>query len=161
MWSGGMPFETAYLPFSHWIVAAFSLLTGLSAPRSYHMVTAGFYALGAVTVFWMALTLSRRLAASFIAGLAYSCVSVCNLLVHEIRADSQGALNLRRLQVLVFWGEGPHTVELALLPAAIVCFHHALTTRAVKWKILAGVLSAFVVLTNAFGAIALAMALLC
>ncbi len=160
-WNGGMPFETAYLPFTQWMVAAFRLLTGASAPRSYHMVTAGFYALGAVTVFWMALTLSRKLAASFVAALAYSCVSACNLLVPEIRADSAGALNLRRLQVLVLWGEGPHTVELALLPAAIVCFHRALTTNAIKWKILAGVLSGFVVLTSAFGAVVLAMALLC
>jgi hypothetical protein len=161
MWSGGMPFETAYAPFSHWIVAAFSLLTGLSAPRSFHIVTAGIYALGPVTLFWMALTLSRRLAPSFVAALAYSSLSVSNLLVSDIRADSLGALNLRRLQVLVFWGEAPHTVALVLLPAAIVCFHHALTTRAVKWKILAGVVSAFVVLTNAFGAVALAGALLC
>ena len=49
------------------------------------VVTAGFYALGAVTVFWMALTLSRKLAASFVAAMAYSCVSVANLLVREIR----------------------------------------------------------------------------
>src|ERR1035437_8319665 len=65
LWSAGMPFENTYLPLLHWIVAAFSLLTGLSASRSFHMFTAGVYAASAVAVFWMALVLSRKPAASF------------------------------------------------------------------------------------------------
>jgi hypothetical protein len=28
LWNAGMPFENAYLPLLHWMVAAFSLLTG-------------------------------------------------------------------------------------------------------------------------------------
>jgi len=160
-WSCGMPFETSYLPFSHWLVAAFSLLTHVAAPRAFHMVTAAVYAGSALAVFWMALVLSRKLAASFVAALAYSCFSFSNLLVPAIRADAGGVWNLRRLQVLVYWGESPHTVALALLPIAIVCFSYACTTGAVKWKILAGVLAAAVVLSNAFGVVALGTALLC
>jgi hypothetical protein len=161
LWNAGMPFENTYLPLLHWFVAAFSGLTGWSAARSFHMVTAGIYVCSALAVFWMALVLSRRLAASFVAALAYSCFSVSALLVPAIRADAGGALNLRRLQILVYWGEAPHTLTLALLPVAVVCFVHALTTNAVKWKILAGVLAAAVVLSNAFGIVALAVALLC
>ena len=161
LWNAGMPFENAYLPLLHWMVAAFSLLTGWPAARSFHMVTAGIYAFSAVAVFWMALELSRRLAVSFVAGLAYSCFSVSALLVPAIRADVGGALNLRRLHILVYWGEAPHTLALALLPVAIVCFVHALTSDAVKWKILAGVLAAAVVLSNAFGIVALGVALVC
>jgi hypothetical protein len=161
LWNAGMPFENTYLPLLHWFVAAFSGLTGWSAARSFHMVTAGIYVSSALAVFWMALVLSRRLAASFVATLAYSCFSVSALLVPAIRADAGGALNLRRLQILVYWGEAPHTLALALLPVAVVCFVHALTTNAVKWKILAGVLAAAVVLSNAFGIVALAVALLC
>ncbi len=160
-WSCGMPFETSYLPFSHWIVAAFILLTHGQPAHAFHEVIAAVYAGSALSVFWMALVLSRKLAASFIAALAYSCFSFANLLVPAIRADAGGLWNLRRLQVLVYWGESPHTVALALLPIAIVCFHYALTTPAVKWKILAGVAAAAVVLSNAFGIAALAMALLC
>ena len=161
LWNAGMPFENAYLPLLHWMVAAFSVVTGWPAARSFHIVTAGVYAFGAVAVFWMALALSRRLAASFIAGLAYSCLSVSTLLVPVIRADAGGALSLRRLHILVYWGEAPHTLALALLPVAIICFVRALTTDAVKWKILAGVLAAAVVLSNAFGIVALGVALLC
>jgi hypothetical protein len=158
-WNGGMPFENAYLPLTHWIVAAFSLATGASAARSFHIVTACFYVLSALSVFWMALELSRRLWASFIVALAYSCFSFSALLVPIIGLDAGGVLNLRRLQILVCYGEAPHTAALALLPVAIVCFHRALTTPAVKWKILAGLMSAIIVLTNAFGVIVLAGAL--
>ena len=28
LWNAGMPFENSYLPLLHWMVAAFSLLTG-------------------------------------------------------------------------------------------------------------------------------------
>ena len=160
-WNGGLPFETVYLPFSHWLVAAFTLCTGLSAGRSFHMVMAAIYASSAVAVFWMAFELSRRLLVSWIAALAYSSVSVTAALVPYIAVDAGGAWNLRRLQVLVIYGESPHTTALALLPLAIVFFHRALTTRPVRWKILAGILSACVVLSNAFGIVMLAVAMLC
>jgi hypothetical protein len=109
----------------------------------------------------VALELSRKPAASFVAALAYSCVSVSALLVPGIGADAGGALNLRRLQVLVFYGESPHTTALALLPVAVICFSRALTTTGVGWKILAGVTAASVVLSNTFGIVALGAALLC
>lgn len=160
-WSCGMPFETSYLPFSHWMVAAFSLLTHVAAARAFHMVTAAVYACSALSVFWMALVLSGKLAASLTASLAYSCFSFSNLLVPAIRADAGGLFNLRRLQVLVYWGESPHTVALAFLPIAVVCFSYALTTNAVKWKILAGAMTAATVLSNAFGIVALGTALIC
>ncbi len=160
-WNGGLPFECAYLPFMHWLVAGFSLLTRLSAARSFHIVTAAIYVGSAPAVFWMALELSRRLAASLIAALAYSCVSLSALLLPAIAADSGGALNLRRLQALVFYGEAPHTVALALLPIAVVGFSRALSSRQVKWQLLAGGISACVALTNAFGIVMLAVALVC
>jgi len=160
-WGCGMPFETSYLPFSHWIVAAFILLTHVAAGRAFHIVIASIYVGSALAVFWMALALSRKPAASFVAALAYSCFSFSNLLVPGIRADAGSLWNLRRLQILVYWGESPHTVALALLPVAIVCFSYALKTGAVRWKILAGVMSAAVVLSNAFGIVALGMALVC
>ena len=83
-WNAGLPFEDVYLPFTHWLVAGFSLLTRLSAARSYHMVAAGIYVCSAPAVFWMALEFSRRWGASLIAALVYSCVSVSALLVPKI-----------------------------------------------------------------------------
>jgi hypothetical protein len=160
-WNGGLPFEVAYLPFTHWLVAGFSLLTRLSAARSFHIVSAGIYVCSAPAVFWMALELSRRWGASLIAALAYSSVPASALLLPAIAVDAGGALNLRRLQVLVFYGEAPHTAAVALLPVAVVCFSRALTTRQVKWQLLAGGMSACVVLSNAFGIVMLPVALVC
>jgi hypothetical protein len=161
LWSLGMPFENTYLPFQQWVTAAWSACSGLSAARAFHMVTGAFYVLGAPALFAMALALSRNLAASFLAGLTYSCFSAAALVVPAIRADAGGALHLRRLQDLVVYGEAPHTVALALLPVAVICFDRALSTKAVRWNVLAGVLAAAVVLSNAFGITALALALLC
>ncbi len=160
-WACGMPFETAYLPFTHWLVAGFILLTHLDPGRAFHIVVAAAYVGSALSVFWMALVLSRKWAASFFAALVYSCFSFSNLIVPEIRADAGGLWNLRRLQVLVYWGESPHTVALALLPIAVVCFHYGLTTPGAKWKIFAGIMAAAVALSNAFGIAALVFALLC
>jgi len=78
------------------------------------------------------------------------CFSVSALLVPAIRADAGGALNLRRLQILVYWGEAPHTLALALLPVAIVCFVHALTTDRGEMEDPGRRLAAGVVLSNTF-----------
>lgn len=161
LWTTGMPFENTYLPFQQWVVAAVSAATGLTAARSFHIVTAFFFAAGPAAMFWMALELSRKVAASFFAALIYSCFSFSTILIPAVRLDAGGALHLRRLQALIVYGEAPHTVALALLPIAIVCFARALSTRAAKWSILAGVLTAAVVLCNAFAIVALGLALVC
>jgi hypothetical protein len=161
LWTVGMPFENTYLPFLQWVVAAFSALTGISVARSFHIVTAAFYAAGPPALFWMALQLSRKLATSFLAALLYSCVAFSTLLIPAVRVDAGGALHLRRLHALVVYGEAPHTVALTLLPLAIVCFARALSTRTARWNIAAGVLAAAVVLSNAFGIVALGLALVC
>ncbi len=161
LWTVGMPFENTYLPFLQWAVAAFSALTGLSAARSFHVVTAFFYCAGPAALFWMALELSRKLAASFFAALLYSCVSFSTILIPAVRLDAGGALHLRRLHALIVYGEAPHTVALAMLPIAILCFARALATRSAKWNIIAGVSAAAVVLCNAFAAVSLSIMLLC
>jgi hypothetical protein len=160
-WNGGLPFEDTYLPFTHWVVAGFSLLTPFSVPRSYHIVSALIYIASAPAVFWMANELSRRWAPSLLAALMYSTVSMSALLVPAIGADSGSVLNLRRLQALIAYAETPHACALMLLPVAVVFFSRARTTGKVKWKLLSGVASAFVVLSNAFGIVMLVVALLC
>ncbi len=159
-WNGGLPFESSYLPFSHWMVAAFSLLTHVGPAHSFHIVMAAVYALSPLPVFWLGLEVSRKWAASLFTALAYSCISPSALLIPAIAADVGGALRLRRLHILVFWGESPHTVALALVPVAVVLLSRALTRPEFQWKILAGLATAAVVLSNAFGIVMLALAML-
>jgi hypothetical protein len=159
-WNGGLPFENAYLPGLHWLVAGFSLGTGHSPARAYHIVTAGIYSLSALPLFFMLLAFSRKLVASFAAALAYSCFSLSALLVPAVRADVGGVLNLRRLQDFVFWVEPPHALALALTPVAILVFARALSSGEARWKIVAGFLAGCVALSNVFGVVALGMGLL-
>jgi hypothetical protein len=161
LWNGGLPFEVAYLPFSHWLVAGFSLLTGLSAARAFHIVSASVYVLGSLTLFWLAWELSRRLVPSLIAALVWSCVSICALLMPVIAADAGGALQLRRLQVLVFYAEAPHTLAVTLIPVALVCYSRALARPGAMWKLLAGAVTGCALLTNAFAIVMLPAAVVC
>lgn len=155
-----MRFENTYLPLTQWATALFILVSGWSPAKSFHTVTAGFYVLGPLTLFGMALLLSRKLLTSFIAAAAYSCLSISTLLIPLVRIDTGGPLNLRRLQSLVFYGEAPHTVVLSLLPIAVMCCYLALTRDSVRWKVLAGISAAAIALTNAFGIVALLYTLL-
>ncbi len=154
-WSGGMRFENTYLPLTQWLTAVVMTATGKSAGRSFHIVSAFFYVLGPVTLFSMAWIFSRRLWTSFFAALVYSCFSISTFLLPIIRADAGNPWIIRRFQVLTYYGEAPHTVVLALLPFAIICFYMALTRESMHWKILTGIAAAAVSLTNAFGIVAL------
>jgi hypothetical protein len=160
-WGGGMPMERAYLPLQQWIVATVMHLSGYSAALSFHIVTGAFYVLGPVALFSMALALSRGIAPSFLAALVYSCLSPGAFLIPDVAGEIEGLLHLRRFQTVVYYGESPHMIALALLPFAVLCFHRALTTYAVRWTILAGLLMAAIALTNTFGLVALLIALLC
>ena len=156
-WNCGLPFELTYLPFTHWMAAGLTAITGLSAARCYHMFIAFAYAMGPVTVFWMAAGLSGRVLTSFVAGLAVSCVSVSTLLIPAMATDVGGALHLRRLHDLIVYGESPHIAALTLLPLAVL----ALARGGAFGTVAAGCAAAIVVLSNAFGAVGLAGSAVC
>lgn len=160
-WMEGMPFENVYLPFSHWVVALFHGVTGYSAARSFHLVTAAVYCAAPATVFWMMQTLHGRTAVSFAAGMAYSVLSPVAVLIPRIAADTGGPFGLRRLRDLAVYGEAPHLFALALLPIAVVAMVKALEGNSRAWQVGAGVAAAAVVLTNAFGMVDLAVAAIC
>ncbi len=160
-WKAGMPFQNTYFPLLHLIVALLAKVTGLSPAHSFHAVSAFFYCLGPVTLFLMAWGISGRPGYSFFAGLAYSLVSPSTFLNSAIRVDAGGLGNPRRLQTVVFYGESPHVAALALVPLAVLFLYFSLKYRRPWFHVLTGLLMAAVVLTNAFGATTLAMAVVC
>jgi hypothetical protein len=108
--------------------------------------------------------MSERAGCSFFAALLYSLVSASSWLVPEIAADVQGLRNPRRLQILAYYGEGPHVSAIALLPLAALFLYLAIEHRRKRHILIAGILSSATVLTNAFGTVDLfviAMCLLC
>jgi len=159
LWYGGVPWENTYPPLLHWTVAAVAQLAGLSSARAYHIVVALFFCAGPVTLYGLALRLSRSLFASFIAGLVYSLASASAILIRPIRVDLGGMLLPQRLHVLVAYGEGPHIASLALLPLAVLALDRALERRTAGRVLWAALALGAVVLTNLIGAFALATAI--
>ncbi len=160
-WDEGIPFQHTYFPLLHAIVAVFSRVTGDSPALSFHAVSGAFYCLGAVTLFWLAAGISKRPGYSFCAALLYSLCSPSAFISSAVRADVGGPWNPRRLQVLGYYGEGPHITTVAFLPIAILCIYLALTTRRKAYYFASGLATAAVMLSNAFGTVDLFLAVLC
>jgi len=70
LWYAGIPYHNTYPPLLHWITALGARFTHVSPAHSYHFVTAFFYCIGPVTLFWMAYRLSGLVWPSFSSGLA-------------------------------------------------------------------------------------------
>ncbi|HTB18516.1 MAG TPA: glycosyltransferase family 39 protein, partial [Bryobacteraceae bacterium] len=158
LWDCGMPFQNTYLPLLHLFTGAFARLSGHSAALAFHQVSAAFFAIGPVCLYLMAWHLTQQPGTSFLAALAYSLVSPCAWLFPLIRLDMGSAWNLRRLNILAFYGEGPYTAAVAFLPLAILFLYLAITQRRLWHKLLAGVFLGATVLSNAFGAVLLVLA---
>jgi hypothetical protein len=161
IWHCGMPYQNTYVPLLDLTVAAFSTVAGISVPRAYHILIGLVYSLGAATLFLMLLRLGATRPAAFCSALAYSLFSPSAALFPEIRADLGGLFFGRRLQVLTFYGEGPHIAALALLPIAILALEHAVHKRTGRCLAAAAVAIAAIFLTNVPGSMALGLAVFC
>ena len=157
-WYGSIPYQNTYSPLLHLSVAAVASVAGISAPLSYHAVTAAAYCLGPVTLFWMGSRLSGRRLPSLAGAVLYSVFSPAALLTPSVAADMGTFLGPRRLQALVHYGEGPHITSMFLLPLAIVALDVALRKARPISTLVAAVATMSVVLTNWIGTVALAMA---
>jgi hypothetical protein len=159
LWYGGIPYADTYPPLLHLVCGLVVAATGTSPGLAHHFVTATVYALGPVTLFWMAWRLSGNRAASLAASIGYSLISPACLLVKEVRFDAGGWIGGRRLDTLIVYGEGPHLTAMCLLPLAIGLLHVALTRRRPWYYVLAALAIAAVPLSNWLGAMALAFSI--
>ena len=159
-WYCGMPFRNAYQPGLPFTTAAVSAISGLSAAHSFHMVEAVLYALGPVTLYWLARRLTSSAGAAFTAGLLYSLTSPSAWIIGEIRADLGGAFFAQRIHTMVSYGDGPHVTSLTFLPLALLAVHEAMERgKAWRYVLAAGALT-LVPLFNWPGTIDLAFAAL-
>ena len=154
-WYGGIPLHNTYPPGLMWLCMAAVKITGCSAARAYHFVIGLEYCLGPVTAYLLASVLSKRVVASFLAGLFYSLINLSAVFITEVGADVGGHWLSRRIQVLEPYGEGPHILTLVLLPLAILALHKALTKPRPVFYGLAIFAVAAVLLSNVMGALAI------
>ena len=154
-WYAGMPFVRTYQPVLHYTVALVSKALGLSPASAYHLIIATTYSLGAVTFYYLARALGGSRTMAFMAALMFSLFSPSTLLVRAIRVDAGGYLNARRLQALVFYGEGPNVTGLMLAMLALALLHRALEKRTPASLLLASVATAVVPALNWTSTVAL------
>ncbi len=158
VWDCGLPFQNTYLPLLPVLAGLLSGLTGHSAALSFHQVGAAAFCLGPVALYALAWGIGRSAGAAFFAALLYSVFSPCVLLVPAIRNDVGSLWNSRRLQILSYYGEAPHSLSLVFVPLAILFLCLAITRGKLWQQVLAGILSGAAVLANAFGAVILLLA---
>jgi hypothetical protein len=161
LWYSGIPYQNTYPPLLHLGVALWATVTGMSPAHAYHFVVALAYCLGPLALFALTLRLSGSRWAAFAAGLIYSTLSMSAWIMPAVRTDLGSAFYPRRLQALVYYGEGPHVSSLTLLPFAILAIELAMRRRRGPYFALAAVMLAATALTNWFGAVTLALAIVC
>ena len=161
LWHCGMPYQDTYVPLLHLAVAATASLMHVSPARAYHGVTGITYALGPATLYLMAIRLGARRGAAFLGALFYSLFSPSALFMPGVARDIGGLWYARRLQVLTYYGEGPHVSAMTLLPLVILALQNALVRRTRRALALAALAIALVFLTNVPGTMALGLAVFC
>ncbi len=112
------------------------------------------YCLGVAGVYFLVRTGTGSRGAAWLAACAEALLSPSFLLLKSYREDSLHWMP-ERLNVLIKWGEGPHTCALALIPFALA--FSLLAFRGGKlWTVAAAaVCCALVVSNNLYGALAL------
>lgn len=154
----GLPTHFVYLPLLPYWSALWIRILAVADPNEVHRVTcAAALCLGAVSVYAFARYFGSSRWVAFSAGLAVTFCSPLYRLIDTIRAD-QGLFQVPwRIQVLIKYGEGPHTVGLALLPLAMIAIHRCAVQRSFASLWLAATALAAVVLTNWVAGLALAL----
>jgi hypothetical protein len=161
LWECGVPFQNSYQPMLPVAAGLYSHLTGVSPALSIHQCGAALFCIGPVFLYLMAWKMTGRPGTSFLASLAYSAISPYAWISTTIRQDLGGLWRLRRLQILAFYGEGPHTSAIALVPLAILFLYLGASRKKLWPGIAAGLVIGPAVLFNTFAAVIVGLAGLC
>ena len=147
---GGMPIESTYLPLVQTLTAIGAAILHSSPALVFHFLSATAYALAPVSLFLLASSFSGRTAPAFSAALLWSLFSP-SLIFPKMLADAGSLLAMRRLQNVVYWGETPHDVALALFPLALWLLARHLKNPAPRRFAFTALAFAAVMAVNAFG----------
>ena len=159
LWFDGQPFLGVYQPGFHLTVAALATLTRMSVEHAYHLIAALAYCAVPVSLFAACFGFTRRLDFAFFSALIYSILSTILFLSPLERLAIHGWLLPKHYQDVVYYGEGPHTAALAMIPLVVLAVHRAVRLRRRGYIILAPLAVAALMLTNWPGTTGLTMAL--
>jgi hypothetical protein len=156
LWYCGTRFDYIYPPALRYGTALISLIGHTSTAKAYHIYIGLLYIFGLVSVYWLVVTGSQSRIAAWLSAVAVALLSPCLILVRALGNDSPWMIP-QRLHALMAYGEGPHMAALSALTAALAAAFVALRAWRPAALALAGVLCAFTVANNFYGATALAI----
>lgn len=157
-WYGGFPNHLIYPLLAPIFLATIQkLLPFLSMPQVYRLVVASAYVLTPIGIFFLVRYITKSTLASFLASFLYILAPSANyFLISGYRVIGTGLHFLPwQLSVISDYGEGPHTIALAIVPFAVISFWKLLRSPTFKNYLLTAVLIAVVIAINLFSAYAL------
>jgi len=114
-----------------------------------------------VALFWLVHRLSGSRTQALFAALAWSLFSPSYFLIPEVHHDAVHFFDVRRFQVLLEYGEGPHIASMTFMLVALACLDAAVRKGGVwRWLLCSAALAA-TVLCDWIGGFALAVCVLC
>jgi hypothetical protein len=155
----GLPTQFTYLPgLPYLAVALVRLWNGITPVYAHRLITGTAACLVPVTTFLFVFHFTRRRWWALTVAVAYTLFCPTYGLIHAIFTD-KGLFYLPwRLQVLVKYGEGPHTAGLMLMPLALMAAWKAATEPKFMRIFVAALLLAAIALSNWLAAFATAIA---
>lgn len=158
---GGIPMHYVYLPLLPYFDALFLWLNPAADAAYVHRAVCAFgLFLVPAAVFLLIRDWSGRVWPAFYSAMAVTLFSPLYAFIDPINND-RGLMPVPwRIQVLIKYGEGPHTVGMVLLFAALILVRRAATTPGFPILTAAAVALAATVLTNWVAGLALAFAVL-
>ncbi len=154
LWYCGTRFDYIYPPVLRYGTA---LLTNFFIPvKAYHVFTATMFCLGIAGVCFMVRTMGGTRVQGWFSAIACMLISPSFLFIKAVRYDAP-YLMPQRLGVMVRYGEGPHISSLSLIPFALGFAFLGMRRGRNGSLALAAIFCALLVLTNFYGATALAI----
>ena len=153
-WYAGFPMRYSYVPLLPVSTAILGSLIG-DFGRAYHLLAGLAYALVPVSLFFLMRYLTKNSLAALAGALIFSLAPSLSNLFASVRA-AQGLFQQTnfppwRMLVMVFYGEGPHTLAQVFLPLTGLFYLRALKEKVYSQALLAAGMVSLVALANPVG----------
>jgi hypothetical protein len=153
-WYAGFPHRFSYVPLLPWLTAILGRLIG-DFGQAYHLLAGVAYSLVPVSLYFFIRYLVKNSWTALLGAFFLTAASSLGNIFAHVRS-AQGFFNHRlwapwRLIVMVYYGEGPHTLAQVFLPLAGLFYLRALKGGKRRDVVLAAVSIALVALSNPIG----------
>jgi hypothetical protein len=153
-WYAGFPMRFSYVPLLPVSTALLGSLIG-DFGQAYHLLAGLAYALVPVSLFFFIRYLTKNSLIAFAGALIFSLSPTLGNIFAHVRAAQGlfGQTNLPpwRMMVMVFYGEGPHTLSQVFLPLAGLFYFQALKEKKYSQLLLTALMISLAALSNPIG----------